>query len=291
MGIYRIQQRGEVTKPYYEHNGITIYHGDCRAILMAHPAVDHVITDPPYSHETHGKTWRSKKMAESGYQRVSAAHDGLGFEAISDEDVELFVAWCVAYCRRWMLAFSDIEGVSRWITAIRGVGLEYVRTCIWDKVDGTPQLTGDRPAVGAEAIVMAHRRGRKVWNGGGKRGVYRHATNGTHNGPKPHPATKPEPLLMELLADFTQPGEIVLDPFMGSGTTLVAAKRLGRQAIGIEIEEKYCEVAAQRLSQEALSFEFAEVIPPTVKTDRAGFLLEEPLSVDAVDPVGERVTE
>ena len=64
--------------------------------------------------------------------------------------------------------------------------------------------------------------------------------------------SKPEGLMIELVRLFTDPGELVLDPFMGSGTTLVAAKQLGRRAIGIELEEKYCEIAAKRLAVEYL---------------------------------------
>ncbi len=244
--------------PYYCEDGITIYHGDCRDVLPHLDLVHHMITDPPYSHETHGKTWRSKKMAEQGYQKVSAAHDGLGFDALDDETRRIVCWHANDLVLRWSLVFSDIEGVSTWIAAMRAANLEYVRTCMWDKIDGTPQLTGDRPAVGAEAIVMAHQVGRKRWNSGGKRGVYRHATNGGAKGAKPHPSTKPEPLLAELLADFTDAGELILDPFMGSGTTLVAALRLGRRAIGIETQEQYCEVAATRLQQRSL---FTEAIP------------------------------
>jgi hypothetical protein len=240
-----------IVAEYYTDEAVQIFHADCRDVLPGLSGVQHVICDPPYSEETHGKTWRSKKMAESGYQRVSAAYDGLGFEAISDDDVAEFTRWCASTVERWVLCFSDIEGVWRWARMMREGGLDYVRTCVWDKVDGTPQLTGDRPAVGAEAIVMGHRPGRKRWNGGGKRGVYRHATNG-ERGVKPHPSTKPEALMCELVADFTDPGDLILDPFGGSGTTAVAAKRLGRRCILIEREEKYCEVAAKRLSQGAL---------------------------------------
>jgi DNA modification methylase len=236
-----------VVAPYYEDSAVRLFHADCRDILPTLGPVDHVITDPPYSEETHGKTWRSKKMAEQGYQKVSAAYEGLGFAAITDEQVRDFLRWCEANCRRWTICFSDIEGVWRWASQMRDVGLEYVRTCVWDKVDGTPQLTGDRPAVGAEAIVMAHVKGKKRWNGGGKRGVYRHATNG-ERGVKPHPSTKPESLMAELILDFTDEGELVIDPFCGSGTTLVAAKRFGRRAIGIELDEAHCEATARRLS-------------------------------------------
>lgn len=234
--------------PYYSDDAVTLYHGKREDVLPLIGAVDHVITDSPYSEETHGKTWRSKAMADEGYQRVSAAFDGLGFDAITDEQVADFLQWCSQNCRRWVLAFTDIEGVNRWMLGLRATGLEYIRTCVWDKIDGTPQLTGDRPAVGAEAIVCGHPKGRKRWNGGGKRGVYRHATNGGAKGAKPHPSTKPESLMLELVADFTDPGELIVDPFGGSGSTAVAAKRLGRRCILVEQQEQHCESAAKRLS-------------------------------------------
>ena len=78
-----------------------------------------------------------------------------------------------------------------------------------------------------------------------------------HGVERMHTTQKPEELFMSMLADFTNKGETILDAFMGSGTTLAAAKRLGRKAIGIEREEKYCEIAAKRLSQGALPMEFS----------------------------------
>ena len=229
---------------------MTIYHGDCRELLPevasfdGHSCVDHLITDPPYSAHTHSKQWIGAALTD-GDARVSTAHKGLGFDALTPA-VRDFIAWQASkLVARWALIFSDIESAHEWREAL--TPLEYVRTLIWDKVDGAPQFTGDRPAAGAEAIVVAHRAGKKHWNGGGQRNVLRFAVNG-ERGDKPHPSTKPEPLMSELVRLFTDEGDVILDPFGGSGTTAVAAKKHGRRCILIEQQEQYCEVAARRLS-------------------------------------------
>ena len=90
------------------------------------------------------------------------------------------------------------------------------------------------------------------WNGGGHAALWTHNI-AKGNGRPDHPCPKPEPLMCELVRQFTDPGETILDPFAGSGTTLIAAKRLGRKAIGIEINEQYAETAATRLQQGALA--------------------------------------
>lgn len=122
----------------------------------------------------------------------------------------------------------------------------------------TPQFTGDRPATGFEAITICHPKGKKRWNGGGSHAVWSYpiVLNRSGNDPRLHTTQKPEPLMVELVRLFSDPGETILDAFMGSGTTLAAAKRLGRKAIGIEREEKYCEIAAKRLAQGALPLDF-----------------------------------
>ena len=269
-------------KPYYEHAGITIYHGDCREVLPQLPVAecltcgceiadewilaihltgkheigrgccDVIITDPPYSAHTHEKQWIGAALTADGDKRCSTKFTGLGFDPITDEQRQADAVRFARVAKRWVLVFSDLEGIHSWRASFLGAGLDYVRTAIWDKVDGAPQFTGDRPAAGAEAIVCAHVDGKKHWNGGGRRNVFRHRVNG--DGAKPHPSTKPIALMKELVNLFSDEHEMVLDPFMGSGTTLEAAKNLGRSAIGIEIEEKYCEIAAKRLSQEVLNF-------------------------------------
>jgi site-specific DNA-methyltransferase (adenine-specific) len=93
------------------------------------------------------------------------------------------------------------------------------------------------------------------WNGGGKQAVWTYGVASGISRPD-HPCPKPEALMAEMVSQFTDEGDLILDPFAGSGTTGVAAKRLGRRAILIEKEEKYCEVAARRLSQGALELGF-----------------------------------
>jgi DNA modification methylase len=236
--------------PYYEQDGIVIYHGDCREVLPTLGPVDHVITDPPYEAEAHLQGRRIVRW--HGDVRKVEGYEAIDFAPMSAELREQVAGLLSTRTRRWALAFCQSEAAMKWRAVFEGAGMTYRRTCFWVKPDGQPQLSGDRPGVGCEAIVAMHAKGRSRWNGGGKVGIFTHvrANNGTTK--NDHPTTKPEPLMRELTHLFTDAGETILDPFMGSGTTLVAAKRLGRRAIGIEREEKYCEIAAKRLAQGAL---------------------------------------
>lgn len=238
--------------PYYDDGQVVIYHGDCLEILDGVGAVDHAMFDPPYSEHVHSKSMRG---ADGGKGPISASRD-LGFASLTAGTLAAVSAWCGRFVDHWLLAFSDTESAHLWREAFEAARLEYVRTCFWHKVGGAPQFTGDRPAVACEAITVCHPSGRKRWNGGGKQGLYSvpivldRGASATEW--RCHTTQKPEALMVQLVADFTQPGDRVIDPFMGSGTTLVACKRLGRKAIGIEREEKYCEVAAKRLQQGSL---------------------------------------
>lgn len=242
-------------KPYYEEAGIQIFHGDCRDVLPSLSSIDHVITDPPYEADAHTKARRVQRGAERGTARARSEMrvEVLPFGAIDDECRMEVARLCGLLVQRWMLVFCQAEAAHKWEAAMTAGGLVRRRWCVWIKPDGQPQFSGDRPGMGYETLVACHRAGSSRWNGGGRLGVFSHAKS-EGRGPAPHPTTKPEALMRELVALFTDEGESILDPFMGSGTTLRAAKDLGRSAIGIEIDEKYCEAAANRLRQQVLGF-------------------------------------
>lgn len=251
-------------KPYYEQSGVTIYHGDCREILPTLEKVDHVITDPPYDRDIYMRAKTTADRRKGAGSLRNAQPRGVTLEkfavgAIGHIDDALMAAVAGEarrIVRRWTLVFSDAESAHRWRFAIEAAGLRYVRTGAWAKPNAMPQMSGDRPAQGFEPCTIAHAAGRTRWNGGGRPALWTYYVAGGNERPD-HPCPKPEPLMVELVALFTDAGETILDPFMGSGTTLVAAKRLGRKAIGIEREEKYCEIAVKRLRQEALPLEVA----------------------------------
>ena len=229
--------------PYYDRDGITIFNADCRDVLPTLERVDHVITDPPFEAEAHTL---GRRQSVDGV----VTDRPLDFTPI-DEATRFRAGGEIArLANGWILVFCQVEAAMTWRDALCPPA-RYMRTQIWRKNDGAPQFTGDRPGMGYESIVTCWAgEGRSRWNGGGKHGCYDYLTVRGGTG---HLTEKPLPLMRELVSLFTDPGNLILDPFMGSGTTLRAAKDLGRRAIGIELEEKWCEVAAKRLSQEVLA--------------------------------------
>ncbi len=227
-------------KPYYEDDAVTIYYGDCREILPTLEPVDLVLTDPPYGERTHAgartRIGRIENVALVDFASVSGSTLRAIFGGIS--------------CSRWLVATMQWQHIAE-LEHNPPTGWNFVRMGIWVKPNGAPQFSGDRPSMGWEGIGIFHRDNVKLrWNGGGKRAVW------TYNAvTSDHPTEKPLPLLREFAGLFSDPNGTILDPFMGSGTTLRAAKDLGRKAIGIEIEEKYCEIAAKRMSQSVMSLE------------------------------------
>lgn len=230
-------------KPVYDDDAVRIYAGDCLKVLAGIETVDHVITDPPYGSHVHAK-------ATTNDGKGKGKNVDLGFDYLTPRTRRRIAVWLGCSVRRWSLIFCDAEGVSAWIDDLIKARLEHVRVGAWIKPNAPPQFTGDRPAAGFEAIEIAHPKGRKVWNGGGKAGMWRH--NIARSSSDRHPTEKPASLMKALILDFTNPGDVILDPFCGSGSMLRAAKDLGRRAIGIERDPHWVEVAINRMAQEVL---------------------------------------
>ena len=140
---------------------------------------------------------------------------------------------------------TDLPAVRRAADLPAG-GAVYKRTCLWVKPDGKPQYSGDRPGIGYESIVACHAPGRSTWNGGGSRGVF--IVNKGGDLRTGHQTQRPLALMELLVRLFSNQGELVLDPLAGSGTTGVAAVRLGRRSLGWEMNAQYVEMASKRLS-------------------------------------------
>lgn len=239
-----------MTKPYSRKEVIgdcTLFEGDSLQIVQTLEPVDHVISDPPYEASLH-----ASKNSLRGRVRVDTGPDlkGLDFAPI-DEIRSGVVETAFPICNGWFIAFCTVEGVFQWADVINASDMKYKRACIWVKPDSTPQLNGQGPAQGAECFVTAWcGTGHAKWNAGGKRGVYKHIVNppDRHGG---HPTEKPWRLFYEILVDFTNEGETILDPFAGSGTTGVACIKSGRKFIGIEKDPKYFEIMVERIQKAA----------------------------------------
>jgi site-specific DNA-methyltransferase (adenine-specific) len=214
----------------------TLYLGDCREILPTIGRVDAVISDPPYG----DKDTHAGHLSSVTLKNGEPAGQALGFEGISAQQLlEMAEAW-VDTADRWVVFSCEWKHLHR----LDEAGL-LVRFGVWRKPDGAPQFTGDRPGTGWEAVAICHRPGRKHWNGGGSHAFWNVPKAGQYG----HPTEKPVSLFSAWVRDFTNVGETILDPFMGSGTTGVACVKLGRKFIGIEIEPKYFDIACRRIEQ------------------------------------------
>lgn len=219
--------------PYYQDESVTLYHGDCREIDLPSPSeVALLLTDPPYG------VSESTNRASRGRGQMTASLD---FAPVHDDDKPFDPSLWLAYPRSVLFGanyFADkLPLSSSWI--------------VWDKLDG---LKTDKRDVGFDdnadcelawsnlggpARIISVR-----WKGmlkGDDRDVVRH-----------HPTQKPTGLMTRIIAAWTKPGDLVLDPYMGTGPVGVACQRLGRRYVGVEIIEKYCEVARSRMAQGSL---------------------------------------
>lgn len=248
--------------PYYQDAAVTLVLGDCLDVMSDLPPVDHVITDPPYALVV----VNSSKGAPRGSIGAQERRD-LGYAGVTDDQRIAAGAHIGRLAQRWALVFCDAESLTSWRMALEAGGMKHARMGAWVSPACTPQFTGDRPGTGWEACEIAHAsNGRWRWNGGGQPAVwvFNRPINGTlERLQASHPTPKPLALLDTIVQQFTDPGDVILDPFAGSGTTLIAAKRLGRRAIGIEANEQYAETIARRLSQGALElFGASDAVDP-----------------------------
>jgi site-specific DNA-methyltransferase (adenine-specific) len=221
----------------------TLYNGNCLEVMAGLEPVSHVISDPPYEKEAHKTGRRTQKSVKTGI------NVDLDFAAITEtlrDDVSKAAA---VLSQGWIIFFCQAEAAGDWRDSLEAAKAKYKRTMIWVKPDSTPQLNGQMPAPGYESMPLAWCGvGHSRWNAGGKRGVYTHLTNQRDRDGR-HPTEKPIPLMRELLQDFTNPGQTILDPFMGSGTTGVACAKMGRKFIGIELDRKYFDIACERITR------------------------------------------
>ena len=261
-------------KPYYEHAGITIYHGDCREIIPALPLVDLIFTSPPYNlgvttgggfptghydpsaplgQKRGGMGKWSKAATAGGLAHGYGSHDDAmpwpEYEARQRSILDL--CWSVLseegaiYYNHKPRAQSCIV----WLPTALNPGLPLRQIITWARAGGI-NFAPTHYVPTYEWILLfaksAFRLRDKAASGAGDVWYVPQESNTEH--PAPFPIGLPLRAL-----ETTKPG-LVLDPFAGSGTTLMAAKEVGRRAIGIEIEERYCEISAKRLAQEVMDF-------------------------------------
>lgn len=227
-----------------------IIHADITELKPADlPPFAAVITDPPYSEHVHANT-TSIGVGGRGVRRRD-----LGF-AHATEELRRHVAVLSSGAQRWSAVFSDVESAHLWRDAMTAEGLEYLRTVPWVRWS-QPQLSGDRPPTGCELVTLYHPKGAKRWNGGGG---LTHFDQGPHRTKGKHSAQKPIDLMLALVSAFSDPGELVVDWFAGSGTTLLAARLLGREALGFECDATWAKRATARLCLPLTDYDFERAV-------------------------------
>ncbi len=210
-------------KPYYQDSAVTIYHGDCREYNCE--GINVICTDPPYGISYNHGVGGGKLARSTVFDHHPVVGDDSPFDPSPWVQFGSVVLWGANHYA------SRLPDSSFWL--------------VWDKRDGV--CSNDQ----ADCEL--------AWvKGKGNARIIRHLWNGMlkaseRGEARVHPTQKPVSVMSWSITQGCGDG-IILDPFMGSGTTLRAAKDLGRKAIGIEIEEKYCEIAAKRMAQEVFTF-------------------------------------
>ncbi len=243
-----LEMEYRVLKPYYQDEWVTIYHGDCIEVLSSLPegSMDLIIADPPYN--------LGKKYGEKSNDSRDPEEYWKWFETIFT---------LIHGCMRdgyLYISHSD-RGAYLAKPILETIGLEYIQTLIWWARNGYSMQLHRRTWSFRHEPILFLRKGTPACLESGEKGMWYTSVievprpQSNYREGRCHITQKPVNLYKTLIA--RTPGEIALDPCMGVGTSLVAAKALYRKCIGIEIEEKYCEIAAKRCSQGV--FNFSEV--------------------------------
>lgn len=248
-------------KPYYDKDGITIYHGDCRSVIPAlEPETVRLLwTDPPYGHGNQDGDLQAARVRDGVKgarvrEVVPIQNDTQdAMRRVVDEALTLaeplLIPDCCCCC-----CCSGGGGPNvtfAWLAnRMDSNGLQFFHAVVWDK-SGRGHGLGWRFRRDYEFVMVGHKRGGKLsWTDNDT--AVPNIVHVMPTGNELHPTEKPVALVSHFIELTTNEGDLILDPFMGSGTTLRAAKDAGRRAIGIELEERYCEVAAKRLRQNVL---------------------------------------
>jgi len=244
-------------KPYFEKDGITLYCGDCLEVMrsLVDASIGCVLTDPPYcsggsleaQKNTKAQGLRSATVASADF--VWFAADNMGTAGLT-----FLLRSVLLEARRLLLpnrsafVFTDWRMVPNLAPALESSGLRYRNLLVWDKQNAGLGV-GFKPA---HELVMEFTNGVTEYQAQNGQNVLR--VPRVHASEKEHGAQKPVALLSKILQVACPAGETVIDPFMGSGSTIDAARDLGYRAIGIDLSERNCEIAARRLSQQLLPF-------------------------------------
>jgi site-specific DNA-methyltransferase (adenine-specific) len=239
-------------EPYYEDDFVTLWHGDCIEVMdaMDEQTVDAVLTDPPYSSGGRRENARSIRKSMTRAVEDDAWIHG---DAMSTGGFIYLLRLCGIQWRRILkpgghaLSFIDWRMAPSLTAALETADMRQHPILVWDK-----------GRLGMGAIFRNQHEFIVHMSAGNPADPQRRDVANVLRFPPvrdgEHPTEKPDALLQTLLSVVTPPGGVVLDPFAGSGSTLTAARALGFRAIGIESDERYCHVAAKRLSQDVLDF-------------------------------------
>ena len=221
-------------KPYYQDSAVTIYHGDCREILPTLEPVDLVLTDPPYLLKMSGGNKGCLGESMNYIKEIKGFTDN-GVDYSFLDRFNNFFCFCSQQQIPELLTIASNKG--------------HAKLLKWMKPNPVPAFYNTYlPDV--EYIVHCWQPNR-LFGECKDRSTF--IVHNCGNRDTIHPNEKPINVIKNLLVKGSVVGDTILDCFMGSGTTLRAAKDLGRKAIGVELEEKYCEISANRMSQEVLA--------------------------------------